>query len=114
MSPVRTSLSREKPSFSGISCRLSFRLPRESGGPAAFAAQEEKRDSRLRGNDERERASSEQAVEEPIGSAAAAVAGEALAIDPVAPAGRILDFVIVAQPGGRRLSPPFGRDPLRP
>ena len=29
------------------------RHPRESGGPAAFAADEEKRDSRFRGNDER-------------------------------------------------------------
>src|SRR3954454_24880987 len=85
MSLRRTSLSREKAVFSGIS-RALFR-----------------RDC-----------SSEQAMDEPIGSAAAAVADQALAINPVAPASSILDAIIIAQPRRRGLAPPFGRDPLGP
>src|SRR5881398_2340049 len=85
MSPVRTSLSREKPSFSGISRALFQRD-----------------------------CSSEQPVDEPGGSAAASVADHTFAIDPVAAAGRILDLVIVAEPAGRRLAPPFRRDSLGP
>src|SRR5216117_2804044 len=46
--------------------------------------------------------------------AAAAVAGQALAINPVAAASGVLDLVIIAQPRGRRLPPPLGRDPFRP
>ena len=48
------------------------------------------------------------------GSAAAAVADQAFAVDPVAPPGHVLDPVIIAQPRRRRLAPPFGRDPLGP
>src|SRR5438270_2018342 len=80
----RTSFMREKPTFSGIS--------------RAY----------LKG------CSSEQAMDEPGRSAAAAVAGEALAVDPVAATLDILDSIIIAQPGGRGLAPPFGRDPLGP
>ena len=60
------------------------------------------------------RASAEQPVQEPQGRAAAAVADHAFAIDPVAPAGFVLDPVIIAKPRGRPLAPPFRRDPLRP
>src|SRR3954471_23295826 len=83
MSSRRTSLSRENPTFSGIS-RALF-----------------------------DYCSSKQSMDEPIGQPATAVADQAFAIDPVAPAARILDAIIIAQPRRRRLSPPFGRDPLR-
>src|SRR6185369_6353530 len=83
MSPVRTSFTREKPTFSGIS-RALFQ-----GG-----------------------CSSEQAVDEPGWKAAAPITNQTLAIDPVAAAIRVLDAVIVAQPRRRWLPPPFGRDPL--
>src|SRR5256885_16601856 len=80
----RTSFMREKPTFSGIS--------------RAY----------LKG------CSSEQAMDEPGRSAAAAVAGEALAADPVAAAPAPLDPIIIAQPAGRRLAPPSRRDPPGP
>ena len=48
------------------------------------------------------------------GSAAAAVADQAEAVDPVAAALAVLDPVIVAQPRGALLAPPFGGDPLGP
>src|SRR5438477_10677819 len=85
MSLRRTSLSREKPTFSGISQAL-FQRDR----------------------------SSEQAVDEPARRPAAPVADQAFAINPVAPPGRVLDSVIIAQAAARRLPPPFGRDPLGP
>src|SRR5215213_3671211 len=85
MSALRTSLSREKPTFSGIS-RVLF----QTG------------------------CSSEQAVDEPIGSAAAAVSNQPFAVDPVAAAVRILDAVVIKQPRRRGLPPPFRRDSLRP
>src|SRR3954468_13674335 len=84
MSPVRTSFTREKAVFSGIS--------RELFG----------------------RGSSEQPVNEPIGQPAAAVADQPFAIDPVAAAFGILHAIIIAQPRRRGLAPPFGGDPLRP
>src|SRR4051794_39582793 len=112
MSLVRTSLSREKPSFSGISFRFSLRHCEEP--------QATRQSSRCAGllrfarNDGLRCPSSEQPVDEPGGSAAASVADHTFAIDPVAAAGRILDLVIVAEPAGRRLAPPFGRDSLGP
>ena len=83
MSSVRTSFNRENPGLSGISQALF------------------------------DYCSSEQAVQIPVGSAAAAVADEAFAIDPVTAAGLVLDPVIIAQVARRGLAPPFGRDPLR-
>src|SRR3954465_3211206 len=53
-------------------------------------------------------------MDEPAGGAAAAVADQALAVNPVAAAGAVFDAIIIAQPRRGRLAPPFGRDPLRP
>src|SRR5437763_8227312 len=52
-------------------------------------------------------------MDEPGRQAPAAVADQALAVDPVAAAGSVFDAVIIAQPRRRWLPPPFGRDPLR-
>src|SRR5437868_10140948 len=101
MSARRTGFNREKALFSGIREQRSLlRHPRESGGPPALAAIEEKKmDSRFRGNDEERDASPEQPVDEPARQPAAAVADNAFAVDPVAAAGCVLDAVIIAQPG---------------
>src|SRR3954451_16128389 len=53
-------------------------------------------------------------MHEPIRRAAAAIADQALAIDPVATPVGVLDAVIVAQPCIRGGTPPFGRDPFWP
>src|SRR6476660_1809050 len=59
------------------------------------------------------RASAEQSVNEPDGHTAASITDEAVAVDPVAAALRILDPVIIAQPARRGLAPPFRRDAFR-
>src|SRR5207302_11196294 len=52
-------------------------------------------------------------MDEPGRQPPAAVADQALAVDPVAAAISVLDAIIIAQPRRRWLPPPFGRDPLR-